>query len=144
MYDDIVKVIQAGGYNLTDLLHRIDVIYISGKLTDEQREQLYSLARKDANPQDSLAPVLDRLDILEAWRKDVDAKLAKLEGGGGPEPPEPGEEWPEYVAPTGAHDAYYNGDKVTFNGEHYTCIAPVGTACVWDPATYPTYWRKEV
>ena len=142
MYDDIVKVIQAGGYNLTDLLHRIDVIYISGKLTDEQREQLYTLARKDANPQDSLAPVLDRLDILEAWRKDVDAKLAELEGGE-PEPPESGEEWPEYVAPTGAHDAYYNGDKVTFKGEHYTCIAPVGTACVWDPDTYPAYWSKE-
>ena len=142
MYDDIVKVIQAGGYNLADLLHRIDVIYISGKLTDEQREQLYTLARTDANPQDSLAPVLDRLDILEAWRKDVDAKLAELEGGE-PEPPEPGEEWPEYVAPTGAHDAYYNGDKVTFQGEHYTCIAPVGTACVWDPATYPAYWNKE-
>lgn len=142
MYDDIVKVIQAGGYNLADLLHRIDVIYVSGKLTDEQREQLYTLARTDANPQDSLAPVLDRLDILEAWRKDVDAKLAELEGGE-PEPPEPGEEWPEYVAPTGAHDAYYNGDKVTFQGEHYTCIAPVGTACVWDPATYPAYWNKE-
>lgn len=142
MYDDIVKVIQAGGYNLADLLHRIDVIYVSGKLTDEEREQLYTLARTDANPQDSLAPVLDRLDILEAWRKDVDAKLAKLEGGE-PEPPEPGEEWPEYVAPTGAHDAYYNGDKVTFQGEHYTCIAPVGTACVWDPATYPAYWNKE-
>ena len=47
MYDDIVKVIQAGGYNLADLLHRIDVIYISGKLTDEQREQLYTLARND-------------------------------------------------------------------------------------------------
>lgn len=142
MYDDIVKVIQAGGYNLADLLHRIDVIYISGKLTDEQREQLYTLARKDANPQDSLAPVLDRLDILEAWRKEVDAKLSKLEGVE-PEPPEPGEEWPEYVAPTGAHDAYYNGDKVTFKGEHYTCIAPEGTPCVWDPSTYPAYWSKE-
>lgn len=142
MYDDIVKVIQAGGYNLADLLHRIDVIYVSGKLTDEQREQLYALARTDANPQDSLAPVLDRLDILEAWRKEVDAKLAEFEGGE-PEPPEPGDEWPEYVAPTGAHDAYYNGDKVTFNGERYTCIAPVGTACVWDPDTYPAYWNKE-
>lgn len=142
MYDDIVKVIRAGGYNLADLLHRIDVIYVSGKLTDEQREQLYTLARTDANPQDSLAPVLDRLDILEAWRKDVDAKLAELEGGE-PEPPAPGEEWPEYVAPTGAHDAYYNGDKVTFNGERYTCIAPEGTPCVWDPSTYPAYWNKE-
>ena len=142
MFNEVMAVIEAGGYDLADLLHRIDIIYVSGKLTDEQREQLYSLARKDANPQDSLAPVLDRLDILEAWRKDVDVKLAKLEGRG-PEPLEPGNEWPEYVAPTGAHDAYYNGDKVTFHGEHYTCIAPEGTPCVWDPATYPAYWNKE-
>lgn len=69
--------------------------------------------------------------------------LPSLRAVGGIEPPKPGDEWPEYVAPTGAHDAYYNGDKVTFKGKHYTCIAPVGTACVWDPDTYPAYWSKE-
>ena len=43
--------------------------------------------------------------------------------------------------PTGAHDAYYNGDKVTYNGKHYVCIAPDGTACVWSPDVYPSYWQ---
>ena len=31
------------------------------------------------------------------------------------------EEWPEWVQPTGAHDAYNTGDKVTYNGSRYVC-----------------------
>lgn len=31
------------------------------------------------------------------------------------------EEWPEWKQPTGAHDAYNKGDKVTYNGKHYIC-----------------------
>lgn len=31
------------------------------------------------------------------------------------------EEYPEWVQPTGAHDAYNIGDKVTYNGNHYVC-----------------------
>lgn len=51
--------------------------------------------------------------------------------------------WPVYVQPTGAQDAYHTGDKVTWNDKHYTCIAPDGVACVWDPDTYPSYWQLE-
>ena len=31
--------------------------------------------------------------------------------------------WPEWVQPTGAHDAYHRGDKVSYNGKHYICTA---------------------
>ena len=31
------------------------------------------------------------------------------------------EEYPEWVQPTGAHDAYNIGDKVTYKGNHYVC-----------------------
>lgn len=55
---------------------------------------------------------------------------------------DPAEEWPEWKQPTGAHDAYYKGDKITFtDGKKYECIAPEGVAVVWDPATYPAYWQ---
>lgn len=148
MYNDFLNIINAGGYDLATILHKIDVIYASGGLDDDQRTELQELARSKANYNDSLGGVDSRLDALEAWRREVDAKLEELEWGTGGEPgtdPEPPQEdeWPDYVPPTGAHDAYYNGDKVTFNSEHYTCIAPEGTACVWDPATYPAYWQKE-
>ena len=147
MYEDFMNIINAGGYDLATILHKIDVIYASGGLDDDQRTELQELARSKADYNDSLGGVASRLDALEAWRREVDAKLEELEWGTGGEPgvdPEPPQEdeWPEYVAPTGAHDAYYNGDKVTFNGEHHICIAPIGTACVWDPATYPAYWQK--
>lgn len=49
-------------------------------------------------------------------------------------------EWPEFVQPTGAHDAYKNGDKVTFNGQHYTSLIDNN---VYSPAAYPAGWRLE-
>lgn len=39
-------------------------------------------------------------------------------------------EWPEWVQPTGAHDAYNKGDKVTHGGKHY--ISDID-ANVWEP-----------
>ena len=30
-------------------------------------------------------------------------------------------EYPEWVQPTGAHDAYNTGDKVSYKGKHYVC-----------------------
>ena len=33
------------------------------------------------------------------------------------------DEYPEWVQPTGAHDAYNIGDKVTYNGQHYVCTS---------------------
>ena len=55
-------------------------------------------------------------------------------------PPEPDEEWPEFVQPTHAGTAYQVGDKVTFRGERYVCIL---AHCVWSPADYPAAWQKQ-
>ena len=32
------------------------------------------------------------------------------------------DEWPEWVRPTSKDTQYNKGDKVTFNGRHYTCV----------------------
>lgn len=50
------------------------------------------------------------------------------------------DEWPEWVQPTGAHDAYNKGDKVTFEGDHYISLID---ANVWSPAAYPAGWEKQ-
>ena len=49
------------------------------------------------------------------------------------------DEWPEFVQPTGAHDAYKKGDKVTFNGKHYISLID---ANVYSPAAYPAGWKE--
>ena len=37
------------------------------------------------------------------------------------------DEYPEWVQPTGAHDAYNTGDKVSYNGKHYTSTIDANT-----------------
>ncbi len=51
----------------------------------------------------------------------------------------PGEEFPEWVQPLGAHDAYDKGAKVTHNGEKWVSTA---SANVWEPGVYG--WEKYV
>jgi len=52
---------------------------------------------------------------------------------------DPGEEYPEWVQPTGGHDAYNKGDKVTFEGKHYESLID---ANVWSPKDYPQGWQE--
>ena len=46
---------------------------------------------------------------------------------------DPAQEWPEWIQPTGAHNAYAQGAKVSHNGKHW--ISDVD-ANVWEPGVY--------
>ena len=50
------------------------------------------------------------------------------------------DEWPEFVQPTGAHNAYKKGDKITFNSKHYISLID---ANVYSPAAYPVGWQEQ-
>ena len=43
------------------------------------------------------------------------------------------DEWPEWIQPTGAHDAYAKGAKVTHNSKKWTSDVD---ANVWEPGVY--------
>lgn len=45
---------------------------------------------------------------------------------------------PEWVQPTGGHDAYNTGDKVIYEGQVYECIIDGNT---WSPTDYPQGWK---
>ena len=45
---------------------------------------------------------------------------------------------PDWVQPTGAHDAYNIGDKVIFEGRVYRSLIDGNT---WSPAIYPAGWE---
>lgn len=157
MYDIVYNVIEEGRYELADLLAKIDTLWIQGSLTEEQKTALVQLAREKATPENSYAGIQKQLDVLfqnaaemagqiTANTAAIQAIREKMEEQGTvvPDPePMPEEEYPEYVAPTGAHDAYHNGDKITYNGKRYRCIAPEGVAVVWNPDVYPAYWEEE-
>lgn len=50
-----------------------------------------------------------------------------------------GDGYPEWVQPTGAHDAYQVGDRVTFEGKGYESLI---NANVWSPAVYAAGWKE--
>lgn len=49
------------------------------------------------------------------------------------------EQFPEWVRPTGAHDAYNIGDKVTFEGKRYESLI---NGNVWSPIEYVAGWQE--
>lgn len=157
MFEIIKNVINEGRYALNDILTKIDTIWIQGDLTDDEKTNLVNMAREHALPENSFAPLQKQIDILaaqvtalkseiELHDKYIEAINTAISNFGGEvtEPEEPvQEEYPSYVQPTGAHDAYHRGDKITFtDGKKYECIAPEGVAVVWDPVTYPAYWQE--
>lgn len=148
MYETIKKVIESGRFELSDILKKIDTIWLQGDITDEQKTELVQLAQENANPENSYAPLQEQIDKLfkttEELKQDIKVlsdKVTKLEGGE-IEPEPPTDEYPEYKQPIGSHDAYYNVDKVTFKGKKYLCIAPENYAVVWNPEEIPSYWQE--
>lgn len=124
MFEIIKNVIKEGRYDLAELLLKIETLWVQGSLTDEQKTELVQQAQENADFGNSL-------DII-AKIEELDARVRALEGG------ETGEEISEYIP----GKWYYNGDKVTFNGKNYVCIAPGGQVCTWSPSEYPTYWDE--
>ena len=66
--------------------------------------------------------------------------FSAAESGETEEPAEPdtGDTYPEWVQPTGAHDAYNTGDRVTYNGKVYESTMDGN---VWSPSAYPQGWE---
>ena len=139
MYKIIQNVINTKNYELSDLLKKIDTIWVQGSITDSEKEELISLARGRANVQNSI-DVLAKLEELDRVVKLLVERVTSLEGvGSDNDNVDSGEEtFPKYV--TGHW--YYTGDKVSFDGTSYECIAPDGVVCVWSPSEYPEYWHE--
>lgn len=133
------NVINQGKYDLTSLVGTIDRYHIEGKLTDEEHDELVTRARFGAAPQ------VDAVDeVVRLWVavKELTRRIDVLTATPDPDNGETAvEEWPEYVQPTGAHDAYNTGDRITYNGQRYTCNM---NGCVWAPDAHPTAWIEEV
>lgn len=140
MLETFQTIINAGGYDLADLTERIKTMYAMGEFTEDEMKQLLKQAQTNAKPDDSYAPLAERVKAIEEWETTVEECLSNLKTGSSNDFKEPADEWPEYKQPTGAHDAYHVGDKITYNGKHYTCLMD---GCVWTPDAYPQGWREE-
>ena len=126
MYSIIKNVIDRGGYNLADMLTKINSIWVEGGINDEQKDELVNAAQNGATPKNSVDFML-KLEELDKRLKSLEEKS-----------PVSPEDAPEFEV----GKWYYAGDVCLFNGAKYTCVAPDGVVCVWSPADYPAYWEK--
>ena len=155
MYEIIKNVINTKGYELADMLYKINKMYIEAEITEEQKEELDNLARTNATAENSYAPMQEQIDKafkeIDLLKSTVEANAVGLSalkdaveklGGKIETTIEPSkEEYPEFVQPQGAHDAYNIRDKVTYSGKKYICQM---NGCVWTPDAYPAGWKEVV
>lgn len=73
-----------------------------------------------------------RLDGHE-WESTVDNNVWAPGVSGWHRLADPGEAYPQWVAPTGAHDSYGEGDRVTHNGESWESMVSDN---VWEPGEF--------
>lgn len=132
MYKVTKNVIEMGGFNLTEILRKIDTLWLKGSITDNERSELYAMAQTKARAKDSI-DVISKIAEIEAKINALEIKLGGVEDVV-PEEPVAYEEF-------AIGKWYYTGNKITYNGKVYECTAPEGVACVWSPDDYPAYWK---
>jgi hypothetical protein len=118
---------------------RADMNAITATLTDEQGLELIALFEPWAL---KAYAVGDRVRHGDKLYKCVQAHTAQDNWTPDATPalwtPISVEEYPLWVQPTGAQDAYMTGDKVTFEGKRYISVIDNNT---WSPTAYPQGWK---
>ena len=123
-----------GGFDLTDILRKIDSLWMKGSITDGERSELYAMAQTKAKAKDSI----DLIAKIAELEERVNALEIKLEGVEDVVPEEKPAEYEEFEV----GKWYYTGNRISYKGKNYVCTAPEGTVCVWNPDDYPSYWEE--
>ena len=157
MYEIFKNVINSKEYSLEDILKKIDTKWVQSEITDEQRDELITLAQANANPENSNAPLQKQIEelskkhiTLEETVTALSATVQKIketvESGGTvvPEPePTPQEEYPAWEPYNGIPPVkYQKGSKVTHNGKKWESMVDNN---VWEPGAFgvgDTIWKE--
>ena len=159
MYEIFKSVIASKSYNLEEMIKKINIRWVEDILTEEQREELITLAQTNADPSQSNAPLQKQIeeiskkqialeDTVEKLRAMVQKIKETVESGGivvpDPEPPVT-EEYPAWEPYNGIPPVPYQvGSKVTHNGKKWESMVPNN---VWEPGAFgvdQNIWKEVV
>lgn len=131
MYEIMKSVISAGGFKLAEIQRKIKKLYAIGDLTEEEMDNLLTLASggvsTDAERPEVMKMLLSLAERIEALEKKVD------------ESAEPGEETPEYEAWKpwdGISKDYTDGAVVSHKDKLWVSVFDGQN--VWEPGTAGT------
>ena len=159
MYEIFKSVILSKSYNLEEMIKKINIRWVEDILTEEQREELITMAQINADPENSNAPLQKQIEeiskkylALEETVATLSAKVQKIketvESGStvvpDPEPPIT-EEYPAWEPYNGIPPVPYQvGSKVTHNGKKWESMVPNN---VWEPGAFgvdQNIWKEVV
>ena len=159
MYEIFKSVIASKSYNLEEMIKKINIRWVEDILTEEQREELITMAQANADPSQSNAPLQKQIeeiskkqialeDTVEKLRAMVQKIKETVESGGtvvpDPEPPIT-EEYPAWEPYNGIPPVPYQvGSKVTHNGQKWESMVPNN---VWEPGAFgvdQNIWKEVV
>lgn len=159
MYEIFKSVIASKSYNLEEMIKKINIRWVEDILTEEQREELITMAQANADPSQSNAPLQKQIEeiskkqiALEDTVEKLSAMVQKIketvESGGTvvPEPEPPiTEEYPAWEPYNGIPPVPYQvGSKVTHNGKKWESMVPNN---VWEPGAFgvdQNIWKEVV
>lgn len=150
MYDIIKQVILSGDYKLSDMLTKIDTIWIKNDITEEQRTELIALANENVVPENNYANVQEQINALVSTVNTLTTDLKKVKDrvtvleGGEVDPPEP-EEFPEWYRWDGiGNSPWQKGSKCTHNGKKWESQVDNN---IWEPGApgvHETVWKEVI
>lgn len=135
MYEVFKNVILSKNYKLTDMLNKIDTIWVRGQITDEQHDELIQLTYANLNPSTEAPEISERLSRVENRVSALEEAVKELQSGGETPEPEPGTVViPEWKPWDGVSDQYKPGAVVQHNGKYYQNTFS-GAQNTWEPGT---------
>lgn len=146
-YTSMMAYLTETKYDLEEMIKvRLPELLVRGLISSEEYDELVLVAKENASAkyasiEEQLQTLVAELESLKTETTQLKNKVSELEGT---EPEEPTiNEYPIWKQPTGAHDAYYTGDKMTYtDGNKYECIAPEGYGVTYGPDVLPEMWKK--
>lgn len=140
------NVIRNGGMPLTQVAERIETMYLNGRISGEERNELTELMHAKANPENEKGGWKEMYEALAAKYNELEARVKALEKAASGEPEggeEVGEEIPEWKPWDGISDRYQPGAVVVHNGSVWESVYTRQN--VWEPGAPGVderYWRE--
>lgn len=126
------------------LEEKIWTTWASGRLTNEEKDELLQLVFENLNPEAEAPEIPDLYQRLEKKVNDLTARVEKLEGGSsGTDPKSPATTVPAWEAWDGISNNYQYGAAVAHSDRYWLNVLQ-GTQNVWEPGVADERYWKEI
>ena len=141
------NVIKSGGLPLTQVSERIETMYLSGRISGEERMELTELMHEKADPTNELGDWKEMYEALAAKVNGLEERVRALEALAGGDEEAGGDDdqtVPEWQMWDGVNGGYVKGDVVAHDGRYWVSEYE-GAVNVWEPGALGVddrYWRE--